>query len=87
VTLLVLKTTPLTIRSLKRQSDFLYENAPQDDPEFTEVLDKYMRGSVLQSTELLQSMRDLSRTRLAEKMRIERAMYSRRLYSLGEFLQ
>jgi hypothetical protein len=28
----ILKTTPLTIRSLKRQSEFLYENAPQDDP-------------------------------------------------------
>jgi hypothetical protein len=55
----VLKTTPLTIRSLKHQSDFLYENAPQDDPEFTEVLDKSIRGSVLQSTEGLQSMRDL----------------------------
>jgi hypothetical protein len=73
----VLKTTPLTIRSLKCQSEFLYENAPQDDPEFTEVLDKFIRGSVLQSTEGLQSMRDLSRTRLAEKMRSERAMCSR----------
>jgi hypothetical protein len=71
----VLKTTPLNIRSLKRQSEFLHENAPQDDPEFTEVLDKFIRGLVLQSTEFLQSMRDLSRTRLTEKMRSERAMY------------
>ena len=30
------------------------------------------------STELLQSMRDLSRTRLAEKMRSKRSRYSRR---------
>ena len=64
----------MTIRSLKRQSEFLYQNAPQDNPGFTEVLDKFIRGSVLQSTEGLQSMRDLSRTRLAEKMRSERAM-------------
>jgi hypothetical protein len=70
------KTTPMTIRSLKRQSEFLYQNAPQDNPEFTEVLDKFIRGSVLQSTEGLQSMRDLSRTRLAEQMRSERARYS-----------
>jgi hypothetical protein len=49
-------------------------------------MDKFIRGSVLQSTELLQSMRDLSRTRLAEKMRSERAMYVCTvggLYSLG----
>jgi hypothetical protein len=79
----VLKTTPLTIRSLKRQSEFLYENAPQDNPEFTEVLDKFIRGSILQSTELLQSMRDLSRTRLTEKIRSERAMNSRRSLQSG----
>ena len=67
----VLKTTPLTIRSLKRQSEFPYETAPQGDPEFTEVLGKYIRDTILQGTELLQCMRDLSRTRLAEKMRSE----------------
>jgi hypothetical protein len=39
------------------------------------VLDKFIRSSVLQSTELLQSMRDLCRIRLAEKMRSECAMY------------
>jgi hypothetical protein len=66
------KTTPMTIRSLKRQSEFLYLNAQ----EFTEILDQFVRGSVLQSTEGLQSMRDLSRTRLAEQMRSERARYS-----------
>jgi hypothetical protein len=53
------KTTPMTIRSLKHQSEFLYQNAPQDNPEFTKVLDTFIRRSVLQSTELLQSMRDL----------------------------
>jgi hypothetical protein len=79
----VLKTTPLTIRSSKCQSEFLYKNAPQDDLEFTEVLDKFICGSVLQSTELLQSVRDLSRTRLAEKVRSERAMYSRRSLQSG----
>ena len=38
----------------------------QDNPEFAEVLDKFIRGSVLQSAEGLQNVRDLSRTRLAE---------------------
>jgi len=76
----------MTIRSLKRQSEFLYQNAPQDNPEFTEVLDKFIRSSVLQSTELLQSKRDLSRTRLAEKTRSERAMYGRRSLQSGGIL-
>jgi len=74
----VLKTTPLTIRNLKRQSEFLYKNAPQDNPEFTEVLDKFIRGTIQQSTELLQNMRDLNSARLAERMRSESAGRSRR---------
>jgi hypothetical protein len=78
--------TPMTIRSLKRQSEFLYQNAPQDDPEFTEVLDKFIRGAVLQSMEGLQSKRDLSRTRLAEQMRSERAMYGRQSSQSGGIL-
>jgi hypothetical protein len=69
-------TTPMTIRSLERQSEFLNQNIPQDNPEFTKVLDKFIRGSVRQSTEGLQSMRGLSRTRLAEQLRGERAKYS-----------
>jgi hypothetical protein len=78
----------MTIRSPKRQSEFLYQNAPQDDPEFTEVLGKFICGSVLQSTEGLQSMRDLSRTRPAEQMRSERARYntSRRSLQSGGIL-
>jgi hypothetical protein len=46
-------TTPVTIRSLERQSKFLYQNISQDYPEFTEVLHKFIRGSVLQSTEVM----------------------------------
>jgi hypothetical protein len=49
------KTTHMTIRSLKRQSEFLYQNTSQDNPEFTEILDKFIRDSVLQSTEGLQT--------------------------------
>jgi hypothetical protein len=76
----------MTVRSLKHQSEFLYQNAPQNNLEFTEALDKFIRGSVLQSTEGLQSMRDLSRTRLAEQMRCERARYSRRSLQSGGIL-
>jgi hypothetical protein len=45
------KTTTHDCRNLKGQSEFLYQIAPQDNPEFSEVLDKFIRGSVLQSTE------------------------------------
>jgi len=76
----------MTIRSLKCQSEFLHQNAPQDNPEFTDFLDKFIRVSVLQSTALLQSMHDLSRTRLAEKMRSERARYSKRFLQSGGIL-
>jgi hypothetical protein len=79
------KTTPMTI-SLKRQSKFLYQNAPRDNSEFTEVLDKFTRGSVPQGTELLRSMRGLSRTRLAEQMRSERASHNRRSLQYGAIL-
>jgi hypothetical protein len=60
----------------------------QDNPEITEVLDKFICGSVLQSTEGLQSMRDLSGTRLAVQMRSERAKYntSRRSLQSGGIL-
>ena len=42
-----LKTTPLIIRSLKRQAQYLYKNAPQDDPEFTYTLNRFIRGSLI----------------------------------------
>ena len=46
------ETTPLTIRTLMRHADYLYQNAPQDNPEFLNVLDRFIRGAVVQSTEL-----------------------------------
>ena len=46
------ETTPLTIRTLKRHADYLYQNAPQDDPEFLNVLNRFIQGAVVQSTEL-----------------------------------
>ena len=79
-------TTPLTIRTLKQQADYLYENAPQDDPTFTTTLDKFVRGSLIQGTELLQTMRDLKRTKLAEEICQQQKAYSNRPLQTGGVL-
>ena len=62
--------TPLTIQSLKRQADYLYEDAPRDDPEFVKALERFIRGSLIQGTELLQTIKDLKRAKLAETLRV-----------------
>jgi hypothetical protein len=56
------------------------------NPEFTEVLDKFIRGSVLQSTELLQSA-TLAEHDLPNKCEVSAPCTIDGLYSLGEFLQ
>jgi hypothetical protein len=56
----------------------------RNNAEFSEVPNKFIRGSVSPITELLRSMRELSRTRLAGKICSERAMYGRRFLQSGE---
>ena len=73
----------MIIRSLKRGSEFLYQNAPQDNPEFTEVMDKFIRGSILQSMGLLQSVEHDS----SDKCGVSPSGTVVGPYSLGEFLQ
>jgi len=81
-----LETTPFTIRSLKRQAQYLYKNAPQDDPEFTYALDRFIRGSLTQGTELLQTMKDLGQSQLAEQARQARKADQNRPLKAGGVL-
>ena len=60
------------------QTDYLYENASQDNSMFTTVLDQFIHESLIQSTELLQIMRDLKQIKLAEKIHQQQKIYSKR---------
>jgi hypothetical protein len=82
----VLKIRPLTIRSPKRQSEFLSESAPQDDPEFTEVLDKFIRGSVYRVWNSFRACATLSEHGSLRKCEVSAPCIVGGLYSLGEFL-
>ena len=53
---------------------------------FTTVLGQFIRGSLIQSTELLQTMRDLKRTKLAEEIRQQQKAYSKRPLQTGGVL-
>lgn len=50
--LLLTVATPLTIRNLKRHADYLYQNALADNPEFLNVLNRFIRGLIIQGIEL-----------------------------------
>ena len=78
--------TPLTIRNLKRHADYLYQNAPADNPEFSNVLDRFIRGSIIQGTELQQAMKDLNRSKLAEEIRQKRRAYNNKPLQTGGVL-
>ena len=71
---------------MKRQADYLYENASQDNPTFTTALDRFIRESLIQSTELLQTMRDLKQTKLAEEIHQQQKAYSKRPLQTGGVL-
>lgn len=77
------ETTPLTIRTLKRHADYLYQNAPQDNPEFLNILNRFIRGAVVQSTKLQQTIKDLNRTRLAETTRQRQKAYNNKTLQTG----
>ena len=62
------------------------ENVPQEDSKFVKTLDKFVRDSLIQGTELLQTMRDLKRTKLAESIRASQKAYSNRPLQAGGIL-
>jgi hypothetical protein len=63
-------TTPLTLRQINKVADQLESVLEQDqtlDPTFTHNISRFVRGSLSLATELVQTKRDLGRTRLAEE--------------------
>jgi hypothetical protein len=79
--------TPLTLRQINKVADKL-ENILQEDedldPDFTYDLGRFIRGSLSLATELVQTKRDLGRTKMAEHLaRQRRAMKNTPLQSGG----
>jgi hypothetical protein len=67
--------TPYTLRQLKKVAtkiDDLQDAIGELQPALKSEMDRFIRGALVQSTELRQTMRDLSRTRMAEGLRKQR---------------
>jgi hypothetical protein len=79
-------TTLLTIRNLKRHADYLYQNAPTDNPEFLNNLNRFIRGLITQGMELQQAMKDLNRSKLAEEIRQKRKAHKNKPLQTGGVL-
>jgi hypothetical protein len=61
--------TPLTLRQIHKVSDSLFGNlqdAKDLDPAFRDNVERFVSGAVSLATELVQTKRDLARTKLAE---------------------
>lgn len=80
-------TTPLTLRQMNKVADKLETTLHEDqnlDPEFAGDLSRFIRGSLTNVTELIQTKRDLARTKLAERVQKQRrAMKNSSLQSGG----
>ncbi|KAF5133824.1 hypothetical protein E5D57_004451 [Metarhizium anisopliae] len=67
--------TPYTLRQLSKVAtriDDLQDALGELQPALKSEMDRFIRGALVQSTELRQAMRDLSRTRMAEELRKKR---------------
>ncbi|KJZ75905.1 hypothetical protein HIM_04729 [Hirsutella minnesotensis 3608] len=62
--------TPVTLRQLKKIAYDLQTQAKEEDfnPALKRTLDQFVRGALTQGTELLYTMRDLKRTKMAEEV-------------------
>ena len=79
--------TPLTIRELTMVANQLIDGVSNSQPEVQDTAKRFIRGALVQGTELLQTRKDLSRTQLAENTRLQRKRGSnRRLQSGGVLL-
>jgi hypothetical protein len=61
--------TPVTIRTLRRTGQRLLDNSTILETSSGRLLERFIKGSIIQSTELLQVKRDLSRTQMAAASR------------------
>ena len=79
--------TPLTLRHINKVADKLETVLQEDEdlnPEFTRDLSRFIRGSLSLATELVQTKRDLGRTKMAECIKQQgRAMKNTQLQSGG----
>jgi hypothetical protein len=79
--------TPLTLRQMNKVANKLDAVLQEDEdlnPEFANNLSRFIRGSLINVTELIQTKRDLQRTKLAEQVqRSRRAMKNTPLQSGG----
>ncbi|KJZ68083.1 hypothetical protein HIM_12526 [Hirsutella minnesotensis 3608] len=79
--------TPLTLRQINKVAEELgtrIEDNDSLDPGFARDLNRFIRGSLSLATELVQTKRDLGRTRMAERTRKQRrAMKNVQLQSGG----
>ena len=67
--------TPYTLRQLSKVAtriDDLQDARGELQPALKSEMDRFIRGALVQSTELRQTMKDLSRTRMAEELRKKR---------------
>jgi len=81
--------TPLTLRQLNKVADRiedLVEATPGLDPTFSRVLGKFVRGSLINATELLQAKDDLDRTKQARKTRTTRRAMKNHILKTGGVL-
>ncbi|OAQ57289.2 DDE superfamily endonuclease [Pochonia chlamydosporia 170] len=80
-------STPLTLRQMNKVADKLEDFLEEDqhlDPEFAHDIGRFIRGSLISATELLQTKRDLGRTQYAQRVQKQRrAMKNSPLQSGG----
>jgi hypothetical protein len=72
--------TPITLRQLNKLAYNLQAQAKKEDdnPELKRTLDQFGRGALTQGTELLHTMPDLKRTKLAEEIKVTRPWRSQK---------
>jgi hypothetical protein len=67
--------TPLTLRQINKVANKLGNVLEEDnnlDPDFAHDLDRFIKGSLIAATELVQTKRDLGRTKYAERVQKQR---------------
>ena len=78
--------TPVTLRQLNKLASSLQTQVKHEDvnPELKKTLDRFVHGALTQGTELLHTMRDLKRTKVAEEItRQRRSQKNQQLKSGG----
>ena len=66
---------PLTLRQMNKVADKLEEFLEEDqhlNPEFAHDIGRFIRGSLISATVLLQTKRDLGRTQYAQRVQKQR---------------